>query len=108
MIEQYVAATEYKTWFYTGDTYNGYYPVIDFQKDTTIVSFKTMNPSSYSNSARISKIEEYAEVLGDFIQYHGDKRCDIRVPTGTSYMIDKDAITRIRNENNITITIGEF
>ncbi len=113
LIERYVAATEYKTYFYIGDTYNGYYPVIDFQKGTTIVSFKTMNPSSYSNSARISKIEEYAEYLADFSLYNGTdwckiKKLDIRVPKGTLDMFDKMVITRIENENNITITIGEF
>ena len=113
LIERYVAATEYKTYFYIGDTYNGYYPVIDFQKGTTIVSFKTMNPSSYSNSARIGKIDDYAEALGDFIQYHGSERCDnkilaIRVPKGKLDMVDKNEIDLIGQRRNVTIEIGEF
>ena len=112
-IERAVAATEYKTWFYIGNECNGYYPVIDFQKDTTIVSFKTMNPSSYSETARISKIDEYAEALGNFVQYHGNDLCnnkvlDIRVPPGTSDMIDESAIDIIENQYNIKIKIGEF
>ena len=36
------------------------------------------------------------------------KKLDIRVPKGTLDMFDKMVITRIENENNITITIGEF
>ena len=112
-IERAAAATEYKTWFYIGDECNGYYPVIDFQKDTTIVSFKTMNPSSYSETARISKIDEYAEALGSFVQYHGDDLCnnkilDIRIPPGTSNMIDTETIKSIAEENGIQIKIGEF
>lgn len=112
-IERAAAATKYKTWFYIGNESNGYYPVIDFQKDTTIVSFKTMNPSSYSETARISKIDEYAEALGNFVQYHGDDLCnnkilDIRVPPGTLDMIDESAIDRIENQYNIIIEIGEF
>jgi hypothetical protein len=112
-IEKAAAATEYKTWFYIGNECNGYYPVIDFQKDTTIVSFKTMNPSSYSDTARISKINEYAEELGEFVQYHGDDLCnnkilDIRVPPGTSNMIDTETIKSIADENGIQIIVGEF
>ena len=112
-IERAAAATEYKTWFYIGDECNGYYPVIDFQKDTTIVSFKTMNPSSYSDTARISKINEYAEALGEFVQYHGDDLCnnkilDIRIPPGTSNMIDTESIKSIAKDNGIQIKIGEF
>lgn len=92
---------------------NGYYPVIDFQKDTTIVSFKTMNPSSYSETARISKIDEYAEALESFVQYHGDDLCnnkilDIRVPPGTSNMIDEPSIEKMQEKYKILIKIGEF
>lgn len=72
-----------------------------------------MNPSSYSETARISKIDEYAEALGSFVQYHGDDLCnnkilDIRVPPGTSNMIDTETIKSIAEENGIQIKIGEF
>lgn len=72
-----------------------------------------MNPSSYSNSARIGKIDDYAEALGDFIQYHGSERCDnkilaIRVPKGKLDMVDKNEIDLIGQRRNVTIEIGEF
>ncbi|MBO5382729.1 MAG: hypothetical protein J6A30_00340 [Ruminococcus sp.] len=72
-----------------------------------------MNPSAYSDTARISKINEYAEALGEFVQYHGDDLCnnktlDIRIPPGTSNMIDTETIKSIAEENGIQIKIGEF
>ena len=72
-----------------------------------------MNPSSYSQLALESKIRDYAESLRGFVLYHGDelciiKRLDIRIPTGTSHLIDPETIKDIASDKNIEIIIGEF
>lgn len=113
--EMYVAATEYRTWFHIGNECNGYYPVIDFQKDRTIVSFKTLNPSSksYTPEKVLDTISNYAEALGDFSLYNGTDWCnekilDIRVPKGMSGQIDMQEINDISKEFDIIIKIGEL
>ena len=111
----YDAATEYRTWYHIGNECNGYYPVIDFQKDNTIVSFKTLNPSSksYTPETVINKISDYAESLGGFSLHNGTDWCnekilDIRVPSGMSNMIDETEIEKIEKEYIILIKIGEL
>ena len=113
--EMYVASTEYRTWYHIGNECNGYYPVIDFQKDRTIVSFKTLNPSSksYTPEKVLDTISNYAEALGDFSLYNGTDWCnekilDIRVPKGMSGQIDMQEVDDISKEFDIIIKIGEL
>ncbi len=115
MIERFLAATEYKTWYYIGNEYNGYYPVIDFQDGTKVVSLKTLDPtsSSYTTEQVFKIIEGYAEKLADFDVYQGtilcdDRILDIRVPTGTKSMIDMSRIKELADDLGITIRIEEL
>lgn len=67
--ENYFAATKYKTDFHIGAELNGYYPVIDFINEDTMISFKTLDPrlSSYQNLIYLEDvIDSYAEALDDF------------------------------------------
>ncbi len=114
-IEQYLAATEYNTWYYIGNEFNGYYPVIDFHDGNSVVSLKTLDPtsSSYTSEKVFNIIEGYAEKLADFDVYHGtilcdDRILDIRVPTGTKSMIDMSRIQELADDLGITIKIEEL
>ena len=45
VIEEVLASTEYKDWYNIGSSQGGYFPVIDFQKGSEVVSFKTIDPT---------------------------------------------------------------
>lgn len=65
-IENYYAATEYRTWYHIGAEYNGYFPVIDFQKDNTVISMKSLDPrlKSYQDEKYLKDtIDKYAKKL---------------------------------------------
>ena len=90
-IENYFAATKYRTDFHIGAEYNGYFPVIDFVTDDTIISMKTLDPrlSSYQNLAYLEDVvDKYASALNDFRLFQGgneitNKTLEIIIPTGS-------------------------
>jgi len=45
VIEDVLAKTDYSTWEHVGEYNNGFFPAIDFAKDSTVVSVKTVNPN---------------------------------------------------------------
>lgn len=48
-IEASLAKTDYKDWFNAGtELNNGYFPLIDFQKERSLVSLKTVNTGGKS------------------------------------------------------------
>nr|WP_242504342.1 RHS repeat-associated core domain-containing protein [Promicromonospora panici] len=54
-IEDAVAATDYADWFRVGSLHNGYFPLVDFQRGTSLVSLKSVDSSSASGLARMQK-----------------------------------------------------
>ena len=47
-IESHLAQTEYKDWFNVGQLNDGKFPLVDFQKDNMLVSFKTVDTKGSS------------------------------------------------------------
>ncbi len=119
-IEAYLAKTDYADWGNIGATQGGYFPVIDFvdEASTKAVSLKTIDPNltSYLDGKVNNKITDYLNDLNRAITSTGpdgvpklmDKILDVRVPVGTSGMIDISSLTEIAEDMGITLIIKEF
>ena len=113
VIEQILAEDEYKEWNHCGALRGGYYPVIDFIKDSQVVNLKTIDltlPSYQGDKGTdkvISYIKDYANrklpVEGEYTRI-----LDVRVPAGTSGNLDMDEILRQAEAAGIDIKIEEF
>ena len=114
-IEEILSVTEYNDWWYCGKEMNGYFPVVDFQKDLEVVSLKTIDPrsASYANGKADAKIMDYMDDLKRSEITIGDdpnvtKILDVRVPKNTKQMLDIDELEKYAIKNEITIEIKEF
>jgi hypothetical protein len=47
-IEEYLTMTDYKDWFRVGELYKGTFPLVDFQKDLSLISLKTVDTAGKS------------------------------------------------------------
>lgn len=59
-IEAKLAETEYKEWFNVGQLYNGKFPLVDFQKGSTLVSVKTIDTTG---SSWVTRMEQHIDNL---------------------------------------------
>lgn len=113
VIEEVLASTEYKDWYNIGSSQGGYFPVIDFQKGSEVVSLKTIDPtlSSMSGSGATNKVVDYLNDLDKEITVDGNlanKILDVRIPEGTKSNIDITRIQEVADELGIKIIIKEF
>ena len=90
-IENYYASTEYSTWYHIGREYDGYFPIIDFQKGDEVISMKSLDPRlpSYQDMSYLKKtLNRYIYSLGTAdIRVDGastgNKILKVIVPQGT-------------------------
>lgn len=113
VIEELLARSEYAYWWHCGAEAGGYFPVVDFQKGTTVVSLKSIDPSlkSYSNGKGTDKILEYIDALSREITIEGktaEKILDVRVPQGTLQNFNRRRIMEYSNEKQIKVIIKEY
>ncbi|MBP5494324.1 MAG: hypothetical protein J6X97_04445 [Lachnospiraceae bacterium] len=112
-IEKILSETEYKDWYNIGQSNNGYFPVIDFQKGNNVVSLKTIDPrlASYVEDGAFEQIKDYIDALDVDITVNdvaANKILDVRVPKGTRDLIDVAALKNYADSLNIKLKIGEF
>jgi hypothetical protein len=115
-IEKILSETDYskaKGWGYVGELHNGYFPLIDFATDKTVVSLKTMNPISYKGNGANNKLLDYLGELRNRDIYiniekvpNANKVLDIRVPTGTSNLINLEELEKA--SGGVQIILKEF
>ena len=95
----------------------GYFPVIDFQKGTDVISLKSIDPrlSSYQNGGTTDIIIKYIGDLNpnpyETIKVNNvpaNKILDIRIPPGTDHMFDITRINPIAAQNGVTVIFNEF
>jgi len=112
-IEKALAKTEYKDWYNVGAENNGYFPIIDFQKDNDVVSLKTIDPTlpSYEGDGATTQIFKYLDALNVDIKIDGElanKILDVRIPPGTNDILDINTLLDRAAELKITLKIKEF
>jgi filamentous hemagglutinin len=80
VIESTLAKTEYKGWYRVGAEQRGFFPKVDFQKGTELVSLKTTNSVKQIGKLKthINKLAEGAEINGQ----PANITLDVRVPSG--------------------------
>jgi hypothetical protein len=106
-------------WFHIGNEMNGYFPVIDFWKGNNVVSLKSIDPRLYSGNGATNKLLKYLEdleetrfIVSDFGGVNAveltnlNKTLDVRVPAGTSNLIDVSYLNGFAN--NVKIVLKEF
>lgn len=112
VIEAILAKTEYKDWWYCGAERGGYFPVIDFQKDSEVVSLKTIDPSTegYKDGKGTKKIVEYINKLTQKLPIEGEysRVLDVRIPEGTMEYLDIKMILEEADKAGIKVNIKEF
>jgi len=108
----YSTTMYYDDWWYIGEENNGFFPVIDFihKEDDIVVSFKTIDPRTYSKSALQSKLRSYVKKLSEFEVYvdgelvtNDSKVLHIVLPLGTRDAVDEESLTEYAGEINIRI-----
>lgn len=115
-IEEILAMDEYKDWWHCGAERGGYYPVIDFQKDSEVISLKTidLNAPSYQGNKGKTTILSYINTLATKkLPLEGEytRILDIRIPQGTLENLsqeDIDDINKAAQDAGIIIRIQEF
>lgn len=107
-IENHLAATEYSDWWHIGAEHNGFFEMIDFQKDVSVVSLKTVNTDGASWLGRmqdhIDDIARRRPVINDVPAKHAI--LDMRVQPGG---IPKAAsLIQFGRQRGIQVIIKEF
>jgi filamentous hemagglutinin len=62
IIEGHLARTDYSDWFNVGKLNNGYFPLVDFQKGTTLVSLKSVDTAG---TTWFSRMQTHIRDLGN-------------------------------------------
>ncbi|WP_245445199.1 hemagglutinin repeat-containing protein [Rhizobium anhuiense] len=109
-VESSLARTEYSNtngWFNIGAENNGYFPLIDFQKGSTVVSLKTIDTTGSAWMARmkntIDQLDEAAITVDGSL---ATKVLDIRVQPGGADAAK--ALVRYGTDKGVTVIIKEF
>jgi YD repeat-containing protein len=106
-IETDVANTDYADWYHVGAERNGFFPLVDFQKNGTLVSLRTVDTTGSSWFGRtwdhlIDLGSNGAEVDGTSANMVLDLRVQPSGLTGAQPLIE------IGRNNNVTVIIKEY
>ncbi|WP_447610686.1 hemagglutinin repeat-containing protein [Stenotrophomonas maltophilia] len=109
-IESYLAKTEYSSqggWYNIGASKNGYFPLVDFQNGSTLVSLKSVDTSG---SSWLSRMQDHIVDLGsNGATVNGAPTqmvLDLRVQPGG--LMDAQSLINFGVENNVKVIIKEF
>lgn len=113
MIEKALAESDYEGWYNIGQENNGYFPIIDFQNGSNVVSLKTLDPRlpSYSGSGATNKVLDYLNQLDTPILVNdnpANKILDERIPGGTINKLDLETLQNDANQRGIQLIIKEY
>ena len=107
VIESQLAKTEYKDWFNVGSLDNGYFPLVDFQKGTTLVSLKTVDTTGTTWLARMrDHIQELGSNRATIDGNPANMILDIRVQPGGA--ADAQQLIDFGANTGVTVIIKEF
>ncbi|TEW50611.1 VENN motif pre-toxin domain-containing protein [Psychromonas algicola] len=82
-IEKHLALTDYKDWYNVGSEYNGYFPLVDFQKGNTLVSLKTVDTNGKTWMSRMQNhIDDLATRIATIDNQPANMVLDLRVQPG--------------------------
>jgi len=107
-IERHLTATEYKDWWNIGAEHGGFFPLIDFQKDLTVVSLKSVNTTGGTWLGRMQ--DHIAEFARRRPRINGvpaqNAVLDLRVQPGG--LNDAASLIEFGRQRGITVIIKEF
>ena len=107
LIEDHLAVTEYEDWFRVGAEHGGTFPLIDFQKGTTVVSLKTADTAS---KTFISRMKTHIRDLGLRRIMVDDnvatKVLDLRVPPNGAMAAAE--LIQYGIDNGVEVLVREF
>jgi RHS repeat-associated protein len=106
-IEADLAATEYRDWWHIGAERNGYFPLIDFQKGTTVVSMKSANTagSNWLNGLK-TEMDNLASRVITIDGRAATKIVDLRVQPG-GIPAAQAAVTH-GQKRGLTVNVKEY
>jgi len=106
LIEDKLAATEYKDWFHVGAENGGKFPLVDFQSGQSLVSLKTADTTGEN---WIRPLMNHIEALGTRGATVGgepaDMFLDLRVQPGGAAAAQP--LIKFGEKFNVTVTIRE-
>ncbi len=107
VIEDQLAATEYKDWFRVGQLDNGTFPLVDFQNGNNLVSLKTADTTG---SSWLQTMEEHIQDLGTrgatVDNNPANMILDLRVQPGGSAAAQ--SLIDYGQQRGVTVIINEF
>tara|TARA_R110001592_G_scaffold349845_1_gene645486 strand:- start:1961 stop:5785 length:3825 start_codon:yes stop_codon:yes gene_type:complete len=108
LIESYLATTDYEDWFNVGELMHGYFPLVDFQRGTNLVSLKTVDTTGTSDW--MGRMQLHIDELNYRNAYVGGepatKMLDLRVQPG-GYN-DAESLIDYGNAIGVTVNIKEL
>jgi len=106
-IESTLAKSEYKNWYNVGNSQNGYFPLIDFQKGNNLVSLKTVDTTGSSWMGRMkSHIDDLATRGATVDNQKANMILDLRVQPGGA--TDASSLIQYGRQQGINVVIKEF
>jgi filamentous hemagglutinin len=109
-IESQLAQTEYKTWFNVGQLNNGKFPLVDFQKDSMLVSLKSVDTAGSTWFGRMTQhIDDLALAKANGASVNGNPATlmlDLRVQPGGAAAAKP--LAQYGASQGIQVTIKEF
>ncbi len=106
-IENKLAVTDYADWYHVGAENNGYFPLVDFQKDDTLLSLRTVDTTS---SRWLGRITDHIEELGsNGATINGNlakMKLDLRVQPGG--FEDAQPLVQAGEKKGVIVVIKEF
>jgi hypothetical protein len=120
-LEKVLSMTEYKHLYNIGEEWNGFYPLIDFVDGNAGISVKTLDPrlKSHIGNRGWNQIQDYVEDFVERTPYNWNKGTgefteltekvlDIRIPKGTSELMNIGKMTRYAEDEGIILKIKEM
>lgn len=106
-IEEKLATTEYADWYYIGKENNGFFPLVDFQKDNTLLSLRTVNTNSSRWFARtVEHIEDLGSNGATIDGNLAKTELDLRVQPGG--FEDAQPLVQAGKKKGVTVVIREY
>ena len=106
-IESALAKSEYKDWYNIGNSHNGYFPLVDFQKGMNLVSLKSVNTGGSSWMGRMqSHIKDLGSRGATVDGQRANMILDLRVQPGG--LKDASSLVQYGRDRGVSVMVKEF
>ena len=107
VIESRLAVSEYKDWYNIGNSQNGFFPLVDFQKGINLVSLKSVDTTG---SSWVTRMQDHIRDLGSRAATVNGQRAnmilDLRVQPGGAGQAQQ--LIDYGSRQGVTVVVKEY